>query len=176
MPPASRFGMSDIRERIAWAGGLYDGEGSAGSYERGKRPDGSPRFHPQVSLAMTDEDSVLRFQEIVGVGKVGWETRPPHKPLYRWKVSSFEEAQAVAALLWPFVCKRRQGQFRQMLTTMAADRLKNEAHRDTCRRGHLYTPANTAIRPQTGSRRCRQCTRESSRRTYWKNVRESSST
>lgn len=43
-----------------------------------------------------------------------------------------------------------------------------KAAQPTCRYGHPYTPENTSIIKSDGSRRCRQCSRDVSRRYYWR--------
>jgi hypothetical protein len=63
-------------EEIAWAAGLFEGEGCI-SYIRpwGREPD------IQAALAMTDEDVVRRFDEIVDRGRVYGPYHPPfHRP------------------------------------------------------------------------------------------------
>jgi hypothetical protein len=58
-------------EEIAWAAGLFEGEGSITRFGR------SGKFDLRVSLNMTDEDVVRRFDAIVDRGKVSMgRTRP----------------------------------------------------------------------------------------------------
>src|SRR5215831_1091860 len=75
--------MSQI-EDIAWAVGLYEGEGSASVNNRDRTP--------VVNLSTTDLDTIERFHRIVGVGRIGTYRPPlPRKPLYQWSVTKSDE-------------------------------------------------------------------------------------
>jgi hypothetical protein len=96
------------REELAWAAGLFEGEGNF------YRP---PTGGYQASLSMTDEDSVLRFQRAVGFGLVVEQKRRAGlKTLYRWRVANFQHVQALAALLWPGLGARRRAAVRATIT------------------------------------------------------------
>ena len=73
----------------------------------------------QVELGMTDEDRVKQFYEIVGVGNItGPHCNPKklhHKGIYRWKVGSFEDVQAVIAMLWLWLGRRRKAKAKKLL-------------------------------------------------------------
>lgn len=97
------------REDLAWAAGLYEGEGTVCRAR-------TSRF---LSLTSTDEDVVLRFREAVGMGQV---TGPygPHPPrgkkvYWTWRVCNFEHRQAVTALLWDWLSPRRKVQLTESL-------------------------------------------------------------
>lgn len=66
---------------------------------------------------MTDERPVRDFARILGVGGVYFQERRDdrHKPVYRWACGSFEDVQAVAAMLWPWLSDRRRDQIRHAL-------------------------------------------------------------
>lgn len=107
---------SATTSEIAWAAGLYEGEGNA--YYAPKT------YNLRLSLSSTDLDVVERFQRVVGgVGKVHLEARARanRKDIYRWRVNRWADAQAVAAMLFPFLCSRRQD---QVLTALAAKRAR----------------------------------------------------
>jgi hypothetical protein len=99
---------------LAWASGLFDGEGCI-SIGRNR---GSLMAYPNMTMAMQDQDAVLRFHAAVGVGTVG--VRPPHgtnqRALYTWRADSFENTQAVIALLWYGLNARRKARAREVLT------------------------------------------------------------
>lgn len=113
------------RERLAWAGGLFEGEGSFSFARRGAY------YSIVAELGMTDEDRVRQFHEIVRVGNVTRHVstdpkRSHHKPVYVWKTASFEGTQAVIALLWSWLGPRR----RQRATEI----LKDYKTKTQCRR------------------------------------------
>src|SRR4051812_7873246 len=92
---------------IAWAAGLFEGEGCI-SYIRpwGREPD------IQVALVMTDEDVVRRFDEIVDRGHVYDPYHPPsagprRKPFWRWAAIG-DPAHDVVDLLGPWLSPRRR--------------------------------------------------------------------
>ena len=89
---------------IAYAGGLFDGEGCI------SRDGGT------LTLSMTDRDSVERFAAAVGVGEVHLDQRARSgKQMYRWRVHRFEHRQAVTAMLWPWLNQRRRVRALDML-------------------------------------------------------------
>jgi len=106
-----KFGgtCASTREEIAFAGGLFDGEGCITVYSKL----GKLSCNPRLTLAMTDEDSVRRFANIVGVGHVRYSHPPSHKstgrqPQWHWTAGSFEHVQHVLAVIWPWLCQRRK--------------------------------------------------------------------
>jgi hypothetical protein len=62
-------------EEIAWAAGLFEGEGCISHMQRGSGLD------LQIALAMTDEEVVRRFDAVVDRGRVYGPYLPPsHGP------------------------------------------------------------------------------------------------
>lgn len=102
---------------IAWASGLFDGEGWITAHAK----DG--RRYLRLGLGMTDEDSVRRFHEAVGVGAVRFDRRKlPASPLWAWGTSSFEDGQAVIAMLWPGLNARRRARAVEVLALVRSNR------------------------------------------------------
>ena len=101
------------REEMAWAGGLFEGEGSVFLQ---RKPSGG---YPTVAVEMCDEDPVRRFHQAVGIGEVTGPYRskqhPEWKPKWRWRVHGFERTQAVVAMLWPYLGERRRGKAQEVL-------------------------------------------------------------
>jgi hypothetical protein len=98
----------DTRE-LAWAAGLFEGEGCISSRRRSTKRATHVATRQLAILVMTDEDTVRRFQAAVGVGTVyGPYQRPGKKPEWRWQTTTFEKAQAVIALLWFGLGARRR--------------------------------------------------------------------
>jgi hypothetical protein len=100
------------REHLAWAGGLFEGEGNL-SLQRKVRD----RAVPRAGLGMTDADSVYRFAESIQVGRTyGPYERPQgRKPIFNWQAVGFEETQALIALLWPWLGERRRERAKEIL-------------------------------------------------------------
>lgn len=142
----------DTRE-LAWAAGLFEGEGCFGS---------NPLGYPRAAINMTDEDSLRRFCAAVGVGNVtGPHPKGDYKPQWTWQTQGLENVQVVAARLWYGLGQRRRSRAKEVLA--AAPPLTSWASRTHCSQGHLYDEENTLQRSD-GGRRCRICKRESYRR------------
>ena len=115
--------MAGSASEIAWAAGLFEGEGC---FYFGHR-------NLQATLAMTDADVVDRFERIVGFGhrsvregdhkndKRGYKNE--WKPIYRWSARSFEHVQALIAMLWPYLGDRRKARAKELLLDKRIDRL-----------------------------------------------------
>jgi len=99
-----------LREELAYAGGLFEGEGSIACYKRYDRRTGSVI---QLTVSMTDVEPLQRFGAAIGVGKFYGPYGPystSKKPIYRWIVCGFEQTQAAVAMLWPWLGPRRREQ------------------------------------------------------------------
>ena len=98
---------------LAWAAGLFDGEGTVGSYKCNSS---------RIKVAMVDEESIRRFHRAVGgVGTVsGPYIRPSQaggkwRPLYSYVASNFEAMQFVVAVLWHWLGIEKRAQARRAL-------------------------------------------------------------
>ena len=94
-----------LPEEIAWAAGLFEGEGCISHMRRGAGED------LQIALVMTDEDVVRQFHEIVDRGKVYGPYHPPshgdrRKQFWRWAALG-DAAHDVLDLLGPWLMSRR---------------------------------------------------------------------
>ena len=109
--------MAAFREELAWAGGLFEGEGCIGLYRR----KGRRLPEPRLRIAMTDEDILQRFAKAIGFGNVlgpyHFPSMPAHyKPRFVWQVTGFHLTQAVLAMMWPWLGDRRKATAREVLT------------------------------------------------------------
>jgi hypothetical protein len=140
------------REKLAWAAGLFEGEGS---FVANRLPVG-----PSATLSMADEDIVRRFAQVIGGGSVYCcpPRRPGWKPLFKWAISGHHRVQAVVAMLWPWLSPRRRAQAKKALLAARQSR-GHQKWRKECIHGHPFTPENTYVDPR-GARRCRTCKRE----------------
>lgn len=107
------------REELAWAAGLFEGEGCI-TFSLGKRAGHKhPQLRAELVLGINDRDIIERFQNIVGVG--GLYGPYPNGTNYKtttWRVGSREHIQAVIAALWPWFGERRRFKAREMLSTL----------------------------------------------------------
>ena len=109
------------REKLAWAAGIFEGEGCFCFSASIKSQKGRGPLH--ASVKMTDEDVVRRFHSIIGLGAV-YTVKSRAKKLngeYRkqqwcWQVGSFEDFQAVVAMLWSWLYSRRRAKAKDILT------------------------------------------------------------
>jgi len=109
-----------MSEEIAFAAGLFEGEGWAGvgSNHGGRTRSGS------MQIQMCDREPLERFFEAVGAGKLygPYQRKGVGRPIYRWIATRSKEVHHVARLLWPFLSPRRQ---QQLETAIAAYRGDN---------------------------------------------------
>lgn len=107
---------------LAWAGGLFTGEGCVTKLTR------ASGIYPRLSIHMTDLPPLERFQRAVGgLGRInGPYTNGKgvgggdNKLRYVWTVNGFETSQAVLAMIWPWICPRRQARAVEILDEYGA--------------------------------------------------------
>jgi ssDNA-binding Zn-finger/Zn-ribbon topoisomerase 1 len=149
--------MTYDREALAWAAGFFDGEGCA-SFSNVRR------FHLNFNVRQATDDAavvpevLIRFRDAVGLGRIhGPERRPRReRPQYVWQAGSFEDCQAVLALLWPWLGTIKRAQAARALK--AVPRFVNRYGDGYCRNGHFLKDG----RSRNGT--CPECHRESYRR------------
>ena len=105
--------MAYSREDVAWAGGLFEGEGSFSFQSRSDRK----AHYALARLSMSDEDVVRRFADVVGFGSVNgpYQYRPDRKPMFVWTVQGLERVQAFGAAVWPWLGTRRRTRLAEIL-------------------------------------------------------------
>ena len=99
---------------IAWAAGLFEGEGSI-QFPASQAP--------RLSLCSTDRDVVEKFHAIVGVGRLRKEgsskilpdgTRRVYKDAFRWRCDKIADVKRVMELLLPHLGERRSARWREV--------------------------------------------------------------
>lgn len=153
------------REDLAWAAGLFDGEGCITH-----RPKA-----PVCVMAMTDEDVVRKFHSVVGIGSVFWAYRKNAKPILYWTAAGFRSAQYVIALLWFRLGERRRARAVEIIKRFAAMPGRRPK---LCKRGHsLYDEQTTTIN-NSGARVCLICSRakDNARKKRYREERKASAT
>lgn len=88
---------------IAWAAGLFEGEGCITTAGNGW----------QLQLRMTDSDVVKRFIDVVQYGNFRREAwfdkgkRPGSKPVYGWRIGKSSEVRRILDMFLPYFGERR---------------------------------------------------------------------
>lgn len=94
-------------KEIAWAAGLYEGEGTC-CISHGSAI---------VSIVMTDLKPVQWFFETIGCGKIygPYQYKKMYKPWYRWSVCGWSNVNDIFDKLKPWLADRRIQQFEKVL-------------------------------------------------------------
>lgn len=102
---------------IAWAAGLFEGEGHVIHHQQvDKRKPNVTSTHRGLTISMSDRDVVERWMEVVGAGHmVKPYEREGQKTLYTVKVYRWEDTMRVVNLLLPHMGKRRASAMRKLL-------------------------------------------------------------
>jgi hypothetical protein len=150
---------------IAWAAGLFEGEGCWNVYlPPSRRKVGRRQLQPQMKLAMTDGDVVRRFAGIVGCGSL--RDRPRQhgkshwKPTYEWNLYRRADIQCLIRFFWPYLGERRRGKAQEILDLGEAVPHGKRTH---CPQGHPYAGDNLVLESihdgKYTARRCKTCRR-----------------
>jgi hypothetical protein len=94
--------MSPTPTEIAWAAGLFEGEGCIVT-------DKKTGYH-RLILTMTDKDVVEKFAKIVGIERVVPLQRAPdptRKPAWTWRTGKRVEVRRILATFLPYLGNRR---------------------------------------------------------------------
>ena len=104
----------DREIEIAWAGGLFEGEGCITHKDKKK----GCRF----AIRMTDLDPLERFLLAVQVGSITGPYFPPnpkHKPFWIWGAGHKDDVLLVYSLLAPYLGFRRRAKFAEFKERLA---------------------------------------------------------
>jgi hypothetical protein len=153
---------------LAWAGGLYDGEGCLSSTK------GRPRY---LVLTVTQAGGVDRAPEVLqrfrqavcGIGFIdGPDLTEAWKPRWRYRVSGILVVELILSMLWPWLGSVKRQQATTLLDRAHAvprGQVRPGNHfgrplKDVCVRGHPYDDVYVDSR---GTRHCIPCRRERDR-------------
>ena len=93
------------KEEIAWAAGIFEGEGCFSHNLNGNR---NTKRLPTASVQMTDRDVIEKFCAVVEIGHFNAQHSPSqNKPVYTWRTNTYEGVKYVYDLLSPWLCARR---------------------------------------------------------------------
>lgn len=147
------------REEIAWAAGLFEGEGCIHELKK---------TSASLSVAMTDLDVLERFREVVGAGHIGdaRQRQANWKPIYQLQIYGREDVARILALFLPWFQSRRRAKAMAVLKRLECNPGRH-ADKTHCSRGHLLSDNNVYRWKRDPRRRiCRTCHRENAQRQY----------
>lgn len=98
---------------VAWAAGVYEGEGSCSAY---KQTVNAVRLG--VTVSQKDPEIVWRLREYFG-GSVSTVRGPIGQTIYRWDITSVR-AHGFLMTIWGFMSSRRRGQIAKALALYLA--------------------------------------------------------
>lgn len=143
---------------LAWAAGLFEGEGSACLTAARKT---RARRYLLLQVMMTDEDVLRRFHAVVGVGNVTgpYQYVAAHSPKWKWQASG-EAARLLASdpHFFDHLGERRRARITEVLAHVDSQPSSYRELPTHCRHGHEYTEENTYTWRRI--RTCRTCRRE----------------
>jgi hypothetical protein len=143
---------------IAWAAGLFEGEGSCSiQWVKG-------RAYASMSMMLTDDDVLYRFRDLIG-GRVSMamERGGNTKPIWSWRLYGRNKIEPIAKLFWPWLGDRRREQVTNVLASTGYVERIPKTH---CPAGHPLDEHNTYVQPKNGGRQCRICKADHNRRRY----------
>jgi hypothetical protein len=113
--PADAQVLADIRgvntTELAWAAGVYDGEGSASTYLPKQRKSRARQIAVYQSGEAMPPPLLFRFR--AAVGDVGLIHGPARGSLYQWHSRRHVVVDAVSELLWPWIGEVKRAQLRK---------------------------------------------------------------
>lgn len=136
------------KEEIAWAAGLFEGEGCITRKTNSKTM--------VLKLLMTDRDVVERLLSIAGAGSFYVVQRPP--PLlqaYQWQCAEADKVEELLLLWMPWLGSRRRARAEEALRVLATN-MRSTKVWTHCKRGHPLSHPNL-IKSSRGERICRIC-------------------
>lgn len=102
---------------LAWAAGLFEGEGSFNISKNKNRKDS---YAAQVNLSSTDEDVIRTFHKILNIGNCGGPyykiSKYSKKPRWTWYVCNYQDCKEVCEKLLPYLHFRRIEKAKEMIS------------------------------------------------------------
>lgn len=124
--------MNAFRENLAWAAGLFDGEGWASS-ARYNRKTGGMTATLSLGVGQAHREVLDRFRAALGFGSVTGPTKSRKTLMWSYRVHGFEKVQAVFAMLWPWLGEIKRAQVVKVLRDALAFRPRQKRRQFTRR-------------------------------------------
>src|SRR5258708_6858023 len=136
---------------IAWAAGVFEGEGSIIVRPAGGKRPGLQR---RLQVPMTDADVLHRFRDVVGAGRIYGpiQREDNYKPVYVWVCSRWADIERILRAFRPYLLERRGAKADVMLESAPRDKKKTH-----CKRGHPIRGEGADVRITDGYPVCRRC-------------------
>lgn len=153
-------------ELVAWAAGLFEGEGTWNAYQQSK---GNNTMQVQMRLAMSDRDVVERFAAILGFGQIRERKAPVEdhwKPIFEWYAYRRGHIRSAIEMFWPYLGDRRRERASEIWALGEAIHAGDKTH---CPNGHPYSGDNLVLElikrggKSYYARRCKICRTEQAR-------------
>ena len=114
--PTAELAMPSQSELLSWAGGLYDGEGSA-SVAPHRTHEG--HFSPEVAVTQsgpTVPQVLQRFRDVVGCGRIygPYVQEGATLPVFRWKAAALNDVAHSIYVLSPWIGPVKREQARRV--------------------------------------------------------------
>jgi hypothetical protein len=172
-------------EWIAWAAGLYDGEGCSCLLDHRTHAGYKvPELSVTQSSAEGEPEVLVRFRDVVNAGHIdGPIDQPkPWLPVYRWKCGALHDVRVVLETIWPWLGPIKRAQAQVMLKVLDGQPVLPRGNpawgnrKTHCVNGHEYTAARirpyvprSAGKQRRDSQQCLVCARDAARERYWRN-------
>lgn len=120
---------------VAWAAGLFEGEGCISIYAEDR---------PRLSMAMTDRDVMERFQSIVGGLLNGPLPRRMSRngtlcqALWEWRLSGIDDVTRCLDAFLPYLGARRRARAADVIAQYHESGVKRRPARGNRRTSHCY--------------------------------------
>lgn len=95
-------------DQLAWAAGLFEGEGTVSGYRRKDRPSRTVQLAVYEGTQHGGPTLLERFRDAVGAGSI---VGPYRGRLYHWTTKRIACVESVTALLWADLSPERRRQF-----------------------------------------------------------------
>jgi hypothetical protein len=115
------------REAIAWAAGLFEGEGCITSHRDSR---GSHYLYLMLALTMTDEDTVTRFAAICGLPAPRMKVRGSgRKDIWFTETGKYAEVIRIMTMLEPYLGLRRRARWEELHAAYLAEGTEHRRER-----------------------------------------------
>jgi hypothetical protein len=108
-----------LNTELAWAAGLFDGEGTTCPHGRKASSGLKPGLRMTLSQKNTGPEILLRLQAALGVGQVKERTDRPG--VWVWVCTSRPGCEQALRLMWPYLSTPKQKQARPLLRDWIPD-------------------------------------------------------